>query len=255
MIEADADELHEILGRQPDRQPPNVERHGADIADAQAGDRQAVLVAVHRAQRFAEGLAHAIAAVGPRRDIGADLLAAAMEAHGMVGRGEDHALHTRLLRGIEEVVAADDIGLQDGVPRALDGKAAEMDDRMRARHGGGDLVGPGQIGGDEGLAGQEIVGLHLVAQHQSGIARRQQGPDHGADAAGGAGEDDLPVLIAGHCRFSLPVFCSVRASESDARAWRGAPRPDPRRKSPRRCGHVRAGCARDSCAARPAYRR
>ena len=46
---------------------------GADIADAQAGHDHAVLVGVERAQRLAERLADAIAAVGPHRDVGADL--------------------------------------------------------------------------------------------------------------------------------------------------------------------------------------
>ena len=55
-----------------------------------------------------------------------------------------------------------------------------------------DLVRPGEVGGHEGLARLQVLGLHPVAQHQAGIERRQQRPDHGADAARRAGEHDAP---------------------------------------------------------------
>ena len=190
MLEPDADQLHDVLGRDPDRQPPHVERTRPDIADPEAGHDHAVLVGIERAQRLAERLADAVAAVGPHREVGADLALARIEADGVVGRGEDHALDAGLPRRLEEIVAADDIGLQDRVPRPFDRIAAEMDDAVRALHGRRDLVGLGEVGGDEGLARQQVLGLHLVAQHQAGIERRQQRPDHGADAARGAGEDD-----------------------------------------------------------------
>src|SRR5471030_2600801 len=44
MLEPDLEELHQILGRDPDRQAPHVERRRPDIADPQAGDADAVLV-------------------------------------------------------------------------------------------------------------------------------------------------------------------------------------------------------------------
>ena len=149
-----------------------------------------MLVGVERAQRLAEGLADAIAAVGPHREVGADLAFAAVEADGVVGRGEDHALHPRLARRLEEIVAADDVGLQDRIPWPLYGETAEMDDAVRALHDHGDLVRLGEVGGDEGLARQQVLGLYLVAQHQPRIKRRQQRTDHGADATRRPGEDD-----------------------------------------------------------------
>jgi hypothetical protein len=52
MLEADADELHEVLGLEPDREPPVIERGIAEVADAQAGDAQPVLVGIERARRL-----------------------------------------------------------------------------------------------------------------------------------------------------------------------------------------------------------
>jgi hypothetical protein len=46
MLEADADELHEVLGLEPDRQPPVIEMGIAEVADAQEGDAQPVLVGI-----------------------------------------------------------------------------------------------------------------------------------------------------------------------------------------------------------------
>src|SRR5882724_1539825 len=141
MLEPDAEELHDVFRRDPDRQAARVERPRADIADPEAGHDHAVLVGIERAQRLAERLADAIAAVGPHRDVGADLALARIEADGVVGRGEDHALRAGLPRRLEEVVAADDVGIQDLIPRALDRMAAEMDDAVRALHRRRDLVG------------------------------------------------------------------------------------------------------------------
>ena len=76
MLEPDADELHQVVRLEPDRQPPLVERRVADIADAQAGDAQAVLVGIERAERLAEGLADAVAAVRAHRDVDADAFCA-----------------------------------------------------------------------------------------------------------------------------------------------------------------------------------
>src|SRR5205085_5410070 len=48
MLEPDAAELHEIFRFEPDRQPTVIERHLAEIADAQARHLQAVLVGIKR---------------------------------------------------------------------------------------------------------------------------------------------------------------------------------------------------------------
>src|SRR5262249_15878558 len=66
-LEADANELHEVLRREPDREPPPVHRHIAEIADADAGDAQSVLERIKRAERLAERLADAVAGIGTHR--------------------------------------------------------------------------------------------------------------------------------------------------------------------------------------------
>src|SRR4029453_1287099 len=126
MIEPDAAELHQIFRLQPDRQAAMVERHLAEIADPDAGHAEPMLVGIERADRFAEHLADAIAAVGARGDVGADPVMARIEADRMVRRGEPHALDAFFARGLEQIVAAEDVGLQDIIPGALDRIAAEM---------------------------------------------------------------------------------------------------------------------------------
>src|SRR4051812_13210999 len=116
MLQADAEELHEIFGRHPDRKPTYVERHRADISDPEAGHDHAMLVGVERTKPLAEHLADAIAAVRTHRHVCADLALARIEADRVVGRGKDHAFDTRLTGCLEQIVAADDVGLQDLVP-------------------------------------------------------------------------------------------------------------------------------------------
>src|SRR6202035_3274361 len=84
MIEPDAAQLHQVFRLQPDREPAVVERLVAEITDPDAGDFHSMLVGIERADRFAEHLADAVAAVGPRRHVGADPVMARIEAHRMV---------------------------------------------------------------------------------------------------------------------------------------------------------------------------
>ena len=81
---------------------------------------------------------------------------------------------------------------------------------QRRRH----LIRLGEIGRNERLVRLQIRGLDPVAQHQPRIEPGQQRPGHGADAAGGAGEDDATSGIpsVGHSCFLLPEFYSGRAS-------------------------------------------
>src|SRR6185436_18256263 len=109
-----------------------IERHLAEIADPDAGDTKPVLVGIERADRFAEHLADTITAVGARGDVGANPVMARIEADRMVGRGEHDTLDTLLPRRLEQIVAADDVGLQDLVPGALDRIAAEMQNAVDA---------------------------------------------------------------------------------------------------------------------------
>src|SRR6201989_556454 len=79
MLEPDPAELHHVLRLEPDRQPPVIERHLAEIADAQTRHLHAVLVGIERADRFTERLADAIAAVGACGHVGADAVIARVE--------------------------------------------------------------------------------------------------------------------------------------------------------------------------------
>src|SRR4051794_9221608 len=146
MFEPDAAELDQILGLQPDRQPAPVERLVAEIADAEAGHLQPVLVGVERAERFAEHLADAVAAVGTWLHVIVDLAMARIKTDRMVRRSEDNALDALATGGLKEVVAADDVGLQDVVPRPFDRIAAEMDDAIHALAQRLDLGEVGKIG-------------------------------------------------------------------------------------------------------------
>src|SRR5262245_26819173 len=130
MLEADADELHQIFRREPDREPAAINRRVAEIADADAGHAQSVLERVERAERFAERLAHAIARVGTYRGVHADPTLARIEADRVVRGGEHHASHALAARRLEQVVAADDVRLQDRLPRPFDRKPAEMHDPL-----------------------------------------------------------------------------------------------------------------------------
>src|SRR5690242_19725445 len=132
MFKPDPAELNEILRLQPDRQPAVVERRLAEIADADASHLDAVLVGVERAGGFSECLADAITAVGTRGDVSADPVIARIKADGMVRRGEHHALDALPARRLEQVVTADDVGLQDLIPGAFDRIAAEMQDAVDA---------------------------------------------------------------------------------------------------------------------------
>src|SRR5262249_30080844 len=126
MIEPDPAELNQILWFQPDRQPAMIQRHVSKIADANTGDSEAMLVRMEGADRLAENLADAVAAVRPRRHVGPDPVMARVEADRVVRGREHHALDALAPRRLEQVVAAEDVGLQDIVPGTFDRIAAEM---------------------------------------------------------------------------------------------------------------------------------
>ncbi len=190
MLEPDPAELHHVLRLEPDRQPAMIERHLAEIADAQTSHLHAVLVGIERADRFPERLADAVAAVGPRGHVGADAVIAGIEADRVVRRGEHHALDALLARGLEQIVAADDVALQDIVPGTFDRIAAEMQDAVDALADRLDLRGVGQFRLHEPL-GIAQVGRRLdVAEQQVRIDRRQQFSQARADPAGRAGHQN-----------------------------------------------------------------
>ena len=168
-------------------EPAVIERHLAEIADPQAGDAKPVLVGIERADRLAEHLADAVAAVGARGDVGADPVMARIEADRVVRRGEHHALDAFFARRLEQIVAADDVGLQDLVPGAFDRIAAEMQDAVDAFADRLDLREIGEIGRLEFFVLAEIGRRLQIAQQQVRIDRRQQFAQRCADPAGGAG--------------------------------------------------------------------
>src|SRR5580692_7680346 len=132
MVEADADELHQVFRADPDGEPAQIDRGVGEIADADAGYAQAVLIGIERADRFAESLADAVARIRAHRLVGADLALPRIEADRVVRRGEDDAFDFLAPRRLEQIVAADDIGLQNAVPGLLDRLAAEMHDAVDA---------------------------------------------------------------------------------------------------------------------------
>ena len=105
----------------------------------------------------------------------------------MVGGGEHNALDALLARGFEQIVAADDVGLQDVVPRALDRIATEMQDAVDALANRLDLREIGQIGRLEFFVLAEISRRLQIAQQQVRIDRRQQFAQARADSPGRTG--------------------------------------------------------------------
>jgi hypothetical protein len=123
-----------------------------------------------------------------------------VEADRVVGRGEYHTLDALFACGLEQIVAADDVGLQDRIPGALDRIAAEMQDAVDALADRLDLRHVGKIGCLEFLVLAEIGRRLQVAQHQVRIDRRQQLAQARADPAGGAGHQYawhlFPLILA-----------------------------------------------------------
>src|SRR6266571_8652943 len=131
-IDRDRHELREIARRKPDREPPLVHRPRIDVADAHADHFHSVLVGVEAAERLAERLRNAVAAVRLRGGAVIDGFVAAVEAGGVVARCENDAARAVAPRGLERIVGADDVRAQDHLPRAFDGEAADVHDRVDA---------------------------------------------------------------------------------------------------------------------------
>src|SRR5665213_3622466 len=184
-----------------------VERLVAEIADPDAGDAKAMFVGVERADRLAEHLADAIAAVWPRLHVGSDPVMPRVETDRMVRRCEHHALDALFARRLEQIVAADDVGLQDVVPGTFDRKSTEMQDAVDALAERLDLRGIGQFGGLELFCAAEIGRRLEVAQEQIRIDRRQQFAQARAYAAGRAGHQ--------YAWHFIPLDCDL------PRVWRG----------------------------------
>ena len=87
-------------------------------------------------------------------------------------------------RCLEQIVAADDVGRMDRLPRLLDRDAAQMDDAVDALDDLLDRGHVGEIGLDEFLVRLRADGRRDVAQAQFAIDALQQFPRGGADTAG-----------------------------------------------------------------------
>ncbi|MEH2507319.1 hypothetical protein V1290_006130 [Bradyrhizobium sp. AZCC 1578] len=90
-------------------------------------------------------------------------------------------------RRFEQIVAADNVGLQDRVPRTFHRVAAEMQDAVDAFADRLNLRHVGEIGRLELLVLAEIGRRLQVAQQQVRIDRLQELAQGCADPAGGAG--------------------------------------------------------------------
>src|SRR5205807_6880799 len=130
MLEPNPHELGIVARADPDRQPALVDRLLSEIPDTRAQHANSVLVGIEAGERLAEGLADAIAAVGPRHDAVVDLSLARIEADRVVAGGEDDALHAGAPRRLEDIVKADDVSLEDHRPLVLARDAAEVDDAV-----------------------------------------------------------------------------------------------------------------------------
>src|SRR3954454_3886395 len=115
-----------------------------------------MLVGIKRADRLAKHLADAVAAVRPRGDIGAGAMMTRVETNRVVGRGEDHTLDALSTCGLEQIVAAEEVGLQDVAPGAFDRNPAEMQDAVDAFADRLDLREIGEIGRLEFFVRTEI---------------------------------------------------------------------------------------------------
>jgi hypothetical protein len=172
-----------------------------------------VFVGIERAERLAEHLADAITAIRPRRHVGADMMMARIEADGVVRRGEHDALDALLVRGLEQVVAADDVGLQNIVPRTFDRITAEMNDAVDAFANRLDLCPIGKIRRLELFVLAEIGGRLQVAQQQIRIDRRQQLAQARADSTRRAGHQ-----YAWHFFPHFSTFCQYGAASGERQA-------------------------------------
>src|SRR5262245_52040004 len=208
VLEANADELGKILSTEPDRQPALVDGRVAHIADPETQHAQAVLVGIERAQRLAEGLADAVARIRAHRDIDANAMVAGVEPDGVVGGGEHDALHALSARCLEQIVAADDVGLQDPLPGSLDREAAQVDHPVDPIHRPLHLLDPGKLGPDELFIGAQISRLLDVAQAQLRIDRFEDLAQARADVTRGTRQQDTCHLTPPWWSLSLTSWAT-----------------------------------------------
>src|SRR5207245_11294875 len=113
VIDADSHELRQVARAEPDGESALVDRRRIDVADADHEHLHAVFVGVEAADRLAEDLGHAVAAVGLWIDAVVDRLVAPVEADRVVAGGEHDALTAVPARRPQPLVAAAAATLQD----------------------------------------------------------------------------------------------------------------------------------------------
>src|SRR6516162_3804477 len=158
-----------------------------------------MLIGIERTQSLAEGLADAIARIGSHCDVDANVLVARVEAHRVVGRGKHDALDALPTRGLEEIVAAHDVGLQDRLPGSLDREPAQVDHSIDPIHGPLDVLDPGKLGRHEILIGAQISRFFDVAEPQLWIDRFEDLAQPRADVASSAREQNACHLEPPSC--------------------------------------------------------
>jgi hypothetical protein len=232
VFETDADELHQIFRAYPDRQAALIDWRIGEIPDPYAGDANTVLMGVERTDRFAKRFAHAIAGIRTDRFVGADLALPRIKADRMVRRSEHDTLHLVPSRRLEQIVTADDIGVQDAIPRLLDRLAAEMDDAVHPVGNFFDLGKIGEIGLHESLMARQICRLSDVA------------PDECADR-----HHRAVYAAACRCRPTRPLpepsACFTRLFAMTL------PRPVARYLFPPQASHSAFGCRQGGAASPP----
>ena len=189
MVDADRYQLRDVARADPDREAALVERLRIHVADPDRQHFEPVLVGVERAERFAERLGHAVAAVRPGLREMVDRLVAAVIPDRVVGRREHDSFHAVAARRLERVVPADDVRRQDERPVALHRPRAEVNDRVdtlgRAQHVGHLR----DVGAHELLALAEILDRLDVRDAQL-VAPGELAAEMRADVARGAGDQD-----------------------------------------------------------------
>ena len=149
-----------------------------------------------------------------------DRALAAVEADDVVGGGEDDPPDALAARRLEDVVAADDVVLQDRLPGVLDRARAEVDDAVDAGAEPLDRRQIGEVGRDELLAGLGLDFDH-VRQPERRVDPAQQRPDALADPAGGACDQD-PVHASPPSPRCGPSLADAGESGYRQSARRGA---------------------------------
>src|SRR5258708_7523447 len=134
MVDAAADQLHHVAMADPGEKLARLDRPvgGAERANAQAGDGQAMFVGIQASQRLAEHLRHTVAGIRARLDSGVEETLPPVEADRVVRAREHDALDALAARGLEHVVAALDIHRQDLLPHPLHRDPPQMPDTIDA---------------------------------------------------------------------------------------------------------------------------